>query len=295
MKYCAVILVALMLTPGCAFFREKFKPATKTYDKGNTPEQINSAADLQVEATDRIGISVDKTVANVTEPTIVLEEQKKITNENSRLKTNIVILKKEAEVKSNWGEERTSFITQLAASKQELTNMQKQRDEYKSRFEGAIGKVMMGFLIIGCILIPLGIMATIKMADPSYILVSALGISLIVTAKLVNWLQDNWMYPAGFAGAIIAWSFWRMYITHRRSLGKAVEINEQLKAEVKALPVANPNDTVNKAKNPRLILTKMFGDTHTEGEAGKGMDDQTKKLIAVERAKIGKKWAPVIP
>jgi hypothetical protein len=290
MKY--LLICFLFLLTGCTLFQST--EVDETYDKGATPKELTKAGDNQKAATDNIDEAAKDTKENADKPPVVIKNQDKILAENTKLKANILVFKQEAEVKANWQAERTQLFKKLDDEKKATAEITKERDEYKKRFDGMIGKMSFIFILIGGLAIPLGILATVKLADPQYLWVSVGGALLIVSANVISWIQDNWMWIAGVIFVGVALAVYRMYFTQRRSFKKQLKIGEQLKEEIKALPVEDKEERLDVRKNPRLILTKMFGDKHTDGEAGRDMDPITKKMIAAERRNLEKEWSPYI-
>jgi hypothetical protein len=278
---------------GC-FGLNRVKIPYPKYDKGSDAKVIGKAADKQESATNDIDSAVEKTIANADNPPVVVKEQNKITTANRTLKENISILRQEAETKGHWENERVSLFSQIKNSKKAYVAMEKERDEYKKRFDGVMGKLLKLFIILGGIAVPLGILATFKLADPSYLWLSAAGVLLILSVNVIGWIQDHWeVIVLTIVGAALAFAY-RMYSTGRRSFRKQIKITEQLKEEVKALPVEDADETSDTSKNPKLILKKIFGDKHTDGEAGLGMDDITRKRIINERKNLEREWTRVV-
>ena len=306
------LLVVLMLgLTSCITLNKKSKDLP-VYDSGSTPSQLDNASENQASATEKIDKSIAATIKHVSDPKTppkvkdgVTKEQGNITEQNKKLKENIVLLEKEAEAKKNWEEERSVLFNNLEVAKtevadtkkdaaKEIAKAEKERDEYKERFDNMLGKMIIMFTVIGGLMIPLGLIASFKQADPNYLWGTVFGVMLIVSARVINWIQDNWIWIACGLGAAVAAGIARLYYTSQRTVSKQVRITEQLKEEIKALPVQDEHEKLDASKNPKLVLQKMFGDKHTDGEAGRDMDPITRKAIAKQRQLINKEWSATV-
>lgn len=272
-----LVLVFVLLLAGCI----PISPLPNYYE-GSSPTKLANSAETQIDVIDSISKSAKITKTNATDAIIVEAEQDKIITNIDRLRDVTETLINESRSKKSWLAERSELYTELVAKTKLITTLQQADEEAFKKQRAALAQVMLWFMIVGGLCIPVGIFLAFKF-DPQFIWLVVGGVILIVSGNMVTWIQDNWQWFA--YGIIVAFAgmTYRMYSTHKRVVKATVKTTEQLKAEIKNLPVG---------ADPKQALVKIFGDEHTTGEAGL-QDNITKRAVKSVRKELRKEWAPI--
>jgi len=279
----------LLLVMGCTI---PTRTPTATYDEGPTPDQLKHAVASQRESAATIERAAITSKSNVNDEVVVTAEQDRILREVEALLKSTNIFSLEHYAKTSWLHERDNLYAKIDMLTQQLEETNAQLRDLTETESKALVAILRWMTIIGTLMIPLGIILAVKL-DPQLGWLSVMGVFLIVAVKVSNWAQQNWAYIAMGSFVVMGLAWWRAYRIQQIAIAENVATTEQLKAEVKAIPIEDEQST-DPRKNPQVILHKVFGDKHHDGLAST-QSETTKRIVLRERKKLAQKWAPVIP